>query len=935
MRSKLLLLLLSCISLLGNSQIVTVPAFPAQDKPLEVVFNAKEGNAGLAGFTGDVYAHTGVLTNLSTSQSNWKYVKTNWGVNTPETKLERIGTDLYKFTTGTKTIREFYGVPASETITHVAFVFRSATQVGSSYREGKAVGNADIFAQVYAEGLFVNFSAPFEQGKLVSAGESLSITATANKADSVLLYIDNIKVAGASGITISHTTTAAASGKHIMIARAKFGNEWAADTTYYFIKQAVTIAPIPDGIRDGINYIDNNTVILSLFAPGKNNVFVIGDFNNWEFSEEGFMNKTPDGTRFWKQISGLTPGKEYIFQYLVDETIRIGDPYADKVSDPWNDQHITNLTYPNLIKYPASETTEIATVLQTGQTPYNWTIDNFTPPAKTDLVIYELLLRDFLAAHDYKTLIDTLSYLKKLGVNAIELMPNYEFEGNLSWGYNTAFHFAPDKYYGPKNDLKRFIDVCHQEGIAVIFDIVLNHVFGSSPLARLYWDSQAKAPAADNPWLNQVAKHDYNVGFDFNHESAATKYLVNRVVEYWITEYNVDGYRFDLSKGFTQKNTLGNTGAWGQYDASRIAIWKNIANYIWSVDPDTYVILEHFAENTEEKELANYGMMIWGNLNHNYRQAAMGYSNESDLTWGSYKARGWNSPNLITYMESHDEERMMYSVTNYGNISNSQYNTRHPDTAIDRMALAATFFYTIPGPKMIWQFGELAYDFSIDYNGRVGDKPIRWDYREDYRREYLYNTTAALVNLKKQHDVFRTTDFTTSLNGLLKKVNLRGTDMSVTVLGNFNVMPGKIVPDFSVTGKWYEFFTGDSITVSSLTAEITLEPGEYRLYTTKKLANPETGLGIDDNIESSNTIIGNIFPSPTTGTIFIPVNIERPGPIEIIIYNTAGQVVDRYKNNFMPSGQQRIERNIRSGSGLHVVKLVSGSKIETTKFVKK
>ena len=197
-----------------------------------------------------------------------------------------------------------------------------------------------------------------------------------------------------------------------------------------------------------------------------------------------------------------------------------------------------------------------------------------------------MLLRDFLAAHDWKTLNDTLNYLKKLGINTIQLMPINEFEGNLSWGYNPDYYFAPDKYYGPKNELKAFVDSCHKKGIAVVMDIALNHSFGLSPMVQLYWDAANSRPAADNPWYNTVAKHAYNVGFDMNHESLATRYFTSRVVEHWLTEYKMDGFRFDLSKGFTQTQTCDNSGnncdvgAMGNYDASRIAIWKKYYDYL-------------------------------------------------------------------------------------------------------------------------------------------------------------------------------------------------------------------------------------------------------------------------------------------------------------------------------------------------------------------
>ena len=91
-------------------------------------------------------------------------------------------------------------------------------------------------------------------------------------------------------------------------------------------------------------------------------------------------------------------------------------------------------------------------------------------------------LRDFIAAHNYKVLADTLQYLKRLGINAIELMPVNEFEGNNSWGYNTSFHMALDKYYGKAIDFKKFIDLCHQNEIAVILDVVFNHAFSQNSL---------------------------------------------------------------------------------------------------------------------------------------------------------------------------------------------------------------------------------------------------------------------------------------------------------------------------------------------------------------------------------------------------------------------------------------------------------------------
>ncbi len=160
-----------------------------------------------------------------------------------------------------------------------------------------------------------------------------------------------------------------------------------------------------------------------------------------------------------------------------------------------------------------------------------------------ELVIYELHIRDFVGTRAIKTVMDTLDYLERLGVNAIELMPINEFEGNDSWGYNPSFYFAPDKAYGTENDYKRFIDECHKRGIAVIIDMVLNHSYGQSPLVQLYFDPTAGdygQPTAQNPWYNEVCPHEpYCWGYDFDHESAQTKKFVDRVNRFWIENYKV------------------------------------------------------------------------------------------------------------------------------------------------------------------------------------------------------------------------------------------------------------------------------------------------------------------------------------------------------------------------------------------------------------
>jgi glycosidase len=688
-------------------------------------------------------------------------------------------------------------------------------------------------------------------------------------------------------------------------------------------------------VRLGINYISDTEVILALNAPGKKLVQVIGDFNNWEKSAEYQMNRTPDGEIFWLKISNLIPKKEYIFQYLIDGLIRIGDPYADKTSDPNGDQEIISQgRYPGLIPYPSSKTEFQATYLQTAQDPYAWKNMSFEKPKPEELVVYELLVRDFDDKRTYNAVIDRLDYLKELGINAIELMPVGEFEGNLSWGYNPSFFFAPDKYYWTKNDLKRLIDEAHGRGIAVILDMVLNHAFGQNPMVRLYNDGDYGAPTPDNPWFNRVAKHPFNVGYDFNHESKYTQAFVDSVNNYWLTEYKVDGFRFDLSKGFTQVESGDNVGIWSQYDPSRIKIWKHIYDRIKSNHPDTYVILEHLSANEEEKELADYGLMFWGNMNFDFREIAKGQN--KDLGWANYGNRGWKVPNLIAYQESYDEERVMWETLNFG--ATSPINLKQLENAVNRNQLMTAFYFAIPGPKMIWQFGEFGYDQELN-NDRLGIKPTKWDYLDNPERQRLFQLYQEMISLKDAHQVFNKPEKTTlTLSGAVKSIILESEDMDVVLHGNFGLSSvGNIPLTFPKTGKWYNYFTGEEFNVTSTTINFSLRSSEFYLFTDKKLPAPAQGILQEDFVTSVPEEIDlngsfKIYPVPTSGELIVELPNEMAGSNYRIIDMTGRLLIEGETRR----NSRKLELDVRNiKAGIYIFEAYDTKNVLMKRFIKR
>jgi len=915
MKRAILFFLTWNIVTLLSAQITTSPTTVSANQAVTITFTAGASSA-LYNTTNDVYMYTGVLTNKS--GSTWAYViQKEWLDNNAKCLMTPAGNNTWTLTMPLGP-RAFYGVPSGEQILKMAIVVRD--------KDGVKGHSSDIFVSVSDNGLF--FDLYPTKDTVINTNTTLKLEAITNPSQictSIKLSVNNTEIKSATSRRALYSYyTFSAPGKYIYAVDA-------TSATYGSTRDSIIIRvydqPVeqtrPSGVRTGINIIDDNTATFVLYAPGKTNVFLIGDFNDWLESSDYMLKK--DGDYWWITLNNLEKGKEYAFQYLVNGTLRIADPYTDKILDPWNDSYIPDSIYANLKAYPTDKTSGVVSIVQTGQTAYDWQVKNFSSPAKEKLVIYEMLLRDFTAGHSFKAAYQKLDYLQTLGVNAIELMPVSEFEGNNSWGYNPSFYFAVDKYYGTKNEYKAFVDECHRRGIAVIMDMVLNHSYGLSPFVQLYWDSANNRPAANNPWYNVTSPNTlYNWGYDFNHESAQTKLLVDSINSYWLNEYKVDGFRFDFTKGFT--NTSGDGSA---YDASRIAILKRMYAEISKRKSDAIVIMEHLAVNSEEMELSAAGILLWGNINNNYRQAIKGNTsnNASDLSWGISTNRSWTQPNLVSYMESHDEERLMYDATING-ISNGSYNVKNLATALDRAGMSACFFIPLPGPKMIWQFGETGYDYSINTcsdgvtistDCRLSEKPIRWDYAEETNRKALYNLYSKLIQLKKNYEVISNGEMAYSLTGAQKYVIWKSAGLNVFAIGNFDVTTGPISITLPKSGTWYSVLDDATINLSSNDYSVTLQPGEFHMYSDSKI-NLNTNISVP-----TYKSIPDIFPNPVKDEL----NVNYSEPIEsLTVYSLDGQVFMQNKNSNSIDLSSLV-------NGLYLVRITTDEMSQTIKFLKK
>ncbi len=949
MKKNLLLiisLLLGAISLAqqqtGNFTI-TPPSFEQDDEITITLSGVVPG----VWSTSDVYLWAW-YTNANGQQFD-SPTNGSWTSSSESQKMTNNGDGTFSFT---MTPTDFYGAT-------------DIVEIGMLAKAKDGTGDKKTQDFVTDVGTFqLTLNAPQEDLNVIQNGDNFSISASNSAGNATYVLSANGSVINTqTGInTYSYTDTNITENKEYILEVTQGSITFTREFSV-IAEPTINSVAMPADYEDGINYISDTEAILVLNAPEKDFVYVAGSFNNWNPDGTYAMNIDPTrDNKFWISLDGLTPGQIETYQYwVVDQTpvngspkvVKTADPFSTLVLSPFDDPGIPTNSYPNLPQYPDGQEREVS-VLQTAKPEYNWQVTDFEKPKKEDLVVYEVLVRDFDGDRNYQDLIDKIDYFKDLNINAIHLMPVMEFEGNESWGYNTAFHMALDKFYGTENKLKEFIDLCHQNDIAVILDLVLNHAYGRNPMVRMWMNDPDGdgwgGPSIENPYFNTSPRHSYNVGNDFNHQSDFTQYYTERVIKHWIQEFKIDGFRWDLTKGFTQNCSGSNESCTNSYQQDRVDVLKSYADYSWSLDDSHYVIFEHLGQDNEEQQWANYrlnenkGIMLWGKMTDQYNQLTMGFNSNNDITRMGHESRGFNAPRLMGYAESHDEERLMYKNLEFGNTSNASHNVQNLNTALSRMSALGAVTMTIPGPKMIWHFGDLGMENSIftcndgsvnlpggtDGDCKLDTKPQpQWtnNWLNDPIRSQIYNDWARLHELKIEEDVFEGDYAINSGNTLTPRIYVFDNSLpasslkNVVVLANFDVTARNITPDFPYTGEWYDLMdeTGStSINVNNTTAAINIPAGEFRIYGNA----PST---LSNNQFNQEKIA--LYPNPTSNAFKLSVNAKT-----VKIYNTLGKEV----KSFEAVNAHQILNISELKTGLFFVQITDDSDVkETLKLIKR
>ncbi|MCH5219276.1 MAG: hypothetical protein J1F20_01810 [Muribaculaceae bacterium] len=847
--------LLVLASITGVAQIITTnpPILQESTDELILTYHADSplGNDGLKGLgkEAQLYFHIGVITDKSSSGSDWRYTVSEWpnGNNASKANLDKnrltyVSTDTWQLNIGN--VRTFFGITdPEEHVRQIAIVARNA----DGTREGKTKNGSDIYVDVLPEGFQMKFSTTATD-RFITEPTTVSLSVFTTENADLSITLNGIILTQTQNATeLSTTYLINEVGNYDFLATASCGEKYLSESLRFTYPAQSTLGIYPGGIPQmGSIKNSDGTVTFCIAAPGKSSVILVPSWDDYQILDKNIMSyQDYNGYRyFFITVSGLADNVYYPYYYIVDGTYKVADPYARLVLDNNYDKWIDNSIWPDMPKYPYERFDDTMLAVYRGDMDTDFSFSPFNIPDPSSLVVYELLFRDFTGTEGeaagsgtIATAMGKLDYLKDLGVNAIELMPVMEFNGNNSWGYNTNFYFAPDKAYGSPRQLKAFIEGCHQRGMAVILDIVFNQSDGMHPWYQMY-------SPAENPFYNITAPHAYSVLNDWKQENPLVRQQWKDAIRYWMTAYNVDGFRFDLVKGLGTTYS-GNTDA---YNASRVQAMKDLHEAITSVKANGIHINENLAEAREENEMAEDGQLNWANINYASAQYAMGVGSGSNLQRfdATHDNRLWGS--TVSYAESHDEERLAYRQLTSGVTGVKGVH----DVSMKRLGQVAVQILMMPGPKMIWQFGELGADQTTKngYDNNTEPKKVVWSYLDDSDRRALHDTYRALCNFRKLNPSLFDNTATLTLTGFADNItsnriirltngdkevmafinpNIGGANRSVgatsTKLNSNNAILITASKDYD--GSLYG--TGTSVSVS-------LPPHGYAVYATSNVA---------------------------------------------------------------------------------------------------
>ncbi len=524
--------------------------------------------------------------------------------------------------------------------------------------------------------------------------------------------------------------------------------------------------------------LDGAGAVFRVWAPNATGVSVAGAFNGWSTTAHRM---TEIAGEWQVRVPSASNGQPYKYVIANDDTHWRTDPRGRAMTSSVGDSRLW-------------------------RSAYAWTDDDWVTPFFEDMIVYELHVGSFSGEDDgvghypgrFRDVVDVhVDHLVDLGINVVELMPITEFAGEMSWGYNPSTQYAPESSYGSPDDLKYLVDRCHRAGIAVILDVVFNHMGGSDLAGNLldydgeeiYFYPEGNG-FRETPW---GPRPDYG-------RRQVREYLRD-AVRYWLEEYHIDGFRLD-GTDFVKVNAEG----W--------RLLAEIAETVDTVSRKAIVIAEQLPNDpaiTQPIAAGGAGAdSQWNDLFHDRLRDAIGAAGFGDPNVSGV-ADGMNhfafgGVRAVNYIESHDEAAV------HGRVSEAaDSGDPHSQWAYGRGKLAWGLVMFTAGIPMVLQGQEWLEDRRF---GDAREHRIQWDYRDRY--EDFYRAARDMTWLRRTLPALRA-DGLQSIFHVNDGANViawhRWTPAGgdVVIVASFaNADLGDYCLGMPQGGRWYESFNSDA-----------------------------------------------------------------------------------------------------------------------------
>ena len=544
--------------------------------------------------------------------------------------------------------------------------------------------------------------------------------------------------------------------------------------------------------------ISGTGVTFRVWAPNATSVFVPGEFNSWSTTANPLAKELTNGnwTGVWSaDVASATPGKQY--KYYISYSggnIWKHDPRARLVTYSGSQSGANDIIYD-----PAA---------------FNWKGDSLMPPTLNDLFIYELHIGTFNttgSSSKFLAATNKLDYLKSLGVNAVEVMPIAEFPGDNSWGYNPAQLFAVENTgYGGADGFKAFVQACHLRGLAVLLDVVHNH-YGPSDLDMWNFDGFSGGGVGGGIYFNESNANLQNTPYGSTRPNFSSQQVDNFVSDnftLWLSEYHVDGFRWDTPGLMMNADNYGYIPAAGNLIGAinnmihanypgKISIAEDVFNAFGfdSAWDTTY-------PNTVRPVLTN---TVDANRDVNTIANAVQYNVRYGGNAGSSR---------VAFLESHDVVGDLNSgvrlVTAIDSASPHSYRARKLST------LGAAVTLTAPGVPMIFQGQEMLENQAFD-SGLAVDwtKTNTYSYAVRFYRDLIgarRDLKGYTPGLEGDQCAVLQADNTSKVVAF-HRWKSAAPKQDVVVIANFsNATLNNYAVNFPSLGNWYVHLNSDSTT---------------------------------------------------------------------------------------------------------------------------